>query len=137
LSKHGTKRTFICFYNFVIIVIEKGTPLPIHASSRVWGRHPVCFGQPAPTNASVITSFVTFESLMLQPRRHAGRWPALLALLLLFAGTVPTLGLDCSILDGRIPDSCRQQPRTNTQQLVTVKVPLDLRVQWGQVRGVW
>lgn len=46
---------------------------------------------------------------------------------------VPSLGLECLITDGKVSNSCFSKQNNVTQQLVTAKVPLDLRVQWGQV----
>lgn len=54
-----------------------------------------------------------------------------LAAAVLLLGCMPVRGSECVISDGHVPQDCLSHP--SEQQLVTAKVPLDLRVQWRHV----
>jgi hypothetical protein len=60
----------------------------------------------------------------------------LTVVLLLLAGSKSVRSAECLISDGAVQPSCLKQSESSGSQLVTAQVPLQLRVQWGQVRTV-
>jgi hypothetical protein len=58
----------------------------------------------------------------------------LMTVVLLVAGSKSVRGSECLISDGVIDKAYLKQSDTSASQLVTAQVPLQLRVQWGQVR---
>lgn len=58
----------------------------------------------------------------------------LLTVVLLLAGSKSVRGSECLISDGMVEFSCLKHSESSASQLVTAQVPLQLRVQWGQVR---